>query len=130
MISEPTGRRTMGPSRPRKPRNWRTEIQARPRRPAQRILNQPNTRMQPIDLKPAGSFRPVAVPRHVVQQRVRAPKQNIPQTGGERNHILQAVRHYVAEFNPIPPMPADELRQHADKLVEMLNCDRIYSDYI
>lgn len=85
---------------------------------------------QPITLKPAGSFNPVAVPRHVVQQRFRTPKKNIPQTTVERNHVLQAVRHYVAEFNPVPPMPADELKVHADKLVEMLKCDPIYRDYI
>jgi geranylgeranyl pyrophosphate synthase len=86
--------------------------------------------MQPIELKPAGSFSPATVPRHVVQQRFRAPKQNIPQTTLERNRILQAVRHYVAEFNPVPPMPVDELKQHADKLVEMLKCDPIYRDYL
>ena len=52
--------------------------------------------MQTITLKPAGSFSSAAVPRHVVQQRVRTPKKNIPQTAIERNHILQLVRHYVA----------------------------------
>lgn len=86
--------------------------------------------MQPIELKPAGSFNPVAVPRHVVQQRFRTPKKNIPQTTVERSHILQVVRHYVAEYNPVPPMPSDELKQHADKLVELIKCDPIYRDYI
>ncbi len=86
--------------------------------------------MQTIELKPAGSFNPVAVPRHVVQQRVRTPKKNIPQTSIERSHILQVVRHYVAEYNPVPPMPTDELKQHADKLVEFLKCDAIYRDFI
>ncbi len=86
--------------------------------------------MQPIELKPAGSFGAVAIPRHVVQQRFRPPKHNVPQTPIERNHILQLVRHYVAEFNPVPPMPADELKIHADKIVEMLKCDAVYCDYI
>jgi geranylgeranyl pyrophosphate synthase len=86
--------------------------------------------MQPITLQPTGSFNPVAVPRHVVQQRFRTPKKNIPQTAVERNHILQVVRHYVAEFNPVPPMPADELKVHADRLVGMLKCDPVYRDYI
>jgi len=86
--------------------------------------------MQPIELKPAGSFSPATVPRHVVQQRFRQPKQNIPQTTIERNRVLQVARHYVAEFNPVPPMPTDELKQHADKLVEMLKCDPIYRDYV
>ena len=88
--------------------------------------------MQPITLNPTGSFAPasVTIPKHVVQQRVRAPKKNIPQTVVERTHILNTVRRYVAEFNPIPPMPSDELKVHADRLVEMLKCDAIYRDYI
>src|ERR1051326_9151889 len=73
---------------------------------------------------------PLVIPRPVPQQRVRQPKKNIPQTLVERTHILQAVRHYVAEYNPVPPVPAAELRQHAGKLVEMLRCDPIYHDYI
>ena len=73
---------------------------------------------------------PLTIPRPVPAQRVRLPKKNIPQTVVERNHILQLVRHYVAEYNPVPPMPADELRQHAAKLVELLKCDAIYHDYI
>lgn len=94
------------------------------------MLNMPT--IQPISLSLAGSFVPVAaqIPRHVVQQRVRAPKKNIPQTIVERNHFLQVVRHYVAEFNPVPPMPADELKVHADRIVQMLQCDPIYRDYV
>ena len=71
-----------------------------------------------------------AIPRHVVQQRFRPPKKNIPQTPAERSQILQAIRHYVAEYNPVPPMPMDELKVHADRLVEMLRCDPVYRDYI
>ena len=77
--------------------------------------------MQPI------SF---AIPKHVVQQRVRAPKKNIPQTAGERSRILHGIRNYVAEHNPVPPMPAAELKVHADRLVQMLGCDAVYRDYI
>src|SRR5437667_12649531 len=73
---------------------------------------------------------PLTIPRPVPQQRVRLPKKNIPQTLLELTHILQAVRHYVAEYNPVPPVPTEELRQHAGKLVEMLRCDPIYHDYI
>lgn len=76
------------------------------------------------------SFVPLTLPRPVPQQRIRAPKKNIPQTPQERNHILQAVRHYVAEFNPVPPIPLDHLAEHADRVVGMLKCDKIYRDYI
>ena len=75
--------------------------------------------MQPI------SF---AVPKHAVQQRFRAPKKNIPQTPGERARILHLIRNYVAEHNPVPPMPADELKVHADRLVQMMGVDAVYRD--
>jgi geranylgeranyl diphosphate synthase type II len=77
--------------------------------------------MQPI------SF---AIPKHAVQQRFRAPKKNIPQTPGERARILHIIRNYVAEHAPVPPMPADELKIHADRLVQMCGVDAIYRDYI
>ena len=88
--------------------------------------------MQPIALNPPDRLTPgsVSLPKHVVQQRVRAPKNNIPQTSVERNHYLQVVRNYVAEFNPIPPLPTDELKVHADRVVGMLQCDPIYRDYL
>lgn len=88
--------------------------------------------MQPITLTPAGSFAPgsVRIPNHVVQQRVRPPKKNIPQTSVQRNNFLQVIRSYVAEFNPIPPLPADELKVHADRVIGILKCDPIYRDYI
>jgi geranylgeranyl pyrophosphate synthase len=87
--------------------------------------------MQPITLNPGGSFTPgaVAIPRHVVQQRFRPPKANIPQTPAERNRILQFIRHYVAEYNPVPPLPLDQLKEHADRVVSLLPCDATYRDY-
>ena len=77
--------------------------------------------MQPI------SF---SIPRHVVQQRFRPPKKNVPQTPMERNGILQFIRHYVAEYNPVPPLPVEQLKEHADRVVGLLPCDPIYRDYI
>jgi geranylgeranyl diphosphate synthase, type II len=77
--------------------------------------------MQPITL---------TLPRPVPIQKFRTPKKNIPQTHAERTSILGAVRNYVAEFNPVPPVPTDELKEHADKLVTALGCNPIYRDYI
>ena len=77
--------------------------------------------MQPI------SF---AIPRLVVQQRFRPPKKNVPQTPAERSSLLQSIRHYVAEYNPVPPLPMDELKVHADRVLEMTGCDPIYRDYV
>jgi geranylgeranyl pyrophosphate synthase len=73
---------------------------------------------------------PLVIPRPVPTQRFRPPKNNIPQTPLERTHILQAVRHYVAEHTPVPPMPLDELKVHADRVMEMLKCDPVYRDYV
>src|SRR5438874_4511483 len=73
---------------------------------------------------------PLVIPRHIVQQRFRPPKKNIPQTPIQRNHILQVARNYVAEHNPVPPLPVEELKVHAERVVETLKCDSIYRDYI
>jgi geranylgeranyl pyrophosphate synthase len=73
---------------------------------------------------------PLVIPRHIVQQRVRPPKKNIPQTAIQRNHYLHAVRNYVAEHNPVPPLPVEELKVHAERVVEILGCDPLYRDYV
>src|SRR5688572_949248 len=73
---------------------------------------------------------PLVIPRPVPVQRIRAPKKNVPQTPIERSHILNVIRNYVAEHNPVPPLPVDELKVHADRVVTMLRCDPIYRDYI
>lgn len=73
---------------------------------------------------------PLKIPRPVPMQKIRPPQSNIPQTPIERSHLQQAVRNYVAEFNPVPPMPAAELATHTDKLIAMLRCRPAYRDYI
>ena len=77
-----------------------------------------------------GTADPLVVPRHAIQQRVRPPKKNIPQTAFERSRVLEAVRDYVAKHNPVPPVPMAELKVHADQLITQLRCDPIYRDYI
>jgi geranylgeranyl diphosphate synthase, type II len=73
---------------------------------------------------------PLSIPRPVPVQRFRPPKQNIPQTALQRTHILHAVRDYVAEHKPVPPLPSDDLKVHADQLVASLNIEPIYRDYV
>jgi geranylgeranyl diphosphate synthase, type II len=72
----------------------------------------------------------LTIPRPAPAQRFRPPKETIPPTIIERRRLLQAVRHYAAEHNPVPPLPLEELRQHADKVIDMLRCNPIYRDYI
>ena len=76
------------------------------------------------------SVAPLSFPRAVPAQKIRPPKKNIPQTPIQRQHILGRVRAYVAEHAPVPPMPPDEIKVHADRLVAQLGCDAIYRDYI
>src|SRR5437868_14860231 len=73
---------------------------------------------------------PLTLPRPVPIQRIRAPKKNIPHTGPERNRILHETRKYVAETKPVPPLPAEELRRHADQLCAAIGCDPVYRDYV
>ena len=73
---------------------------------------------------------PVHIPRLAPMQKWRTPKKNIPQTLAQRTRFLQAVRNYVAEFNPVPPLPVPELKAHADRIVDGLGCDAIYRDYV
>lgn len=73
---------------------------------------------------------PVGLPRLVPQQQWRPTKKNIPPTLVQRQHILQAVRNYVAEFNPVPPLPAADLKVHADRIVAQLRCEPIFRDFI
>ena len=73
---------------------------------------------------------PVGLPRLVPQQKWRPAKKNIPPTLAQRQHYLQAVRNYVAEFNPVPPLPAADLKVHADRIVTQLQCDPIFRDFL
>lgn len=70
------------------------------------------------------------IPRPPAKARFRPPKANLPQTPQERNRVLHFVRNYVAEFNPVPPLPVKELREHAERVVGMLKCEPVYVDYI
>src|SRR5438874_1358708 len=76
------------------------------------------------------NFAPLTMPRPIPPQRIRQPKKNIPQTALHRNQILRDVRNYVAEHNPVPPLPADQLKEHADRLVDIMKCDAVYRDYV
>ena len=49
---------------------------------------------------------------------MRPPQANIPQTKLERDQIAAIVRGYVQRYRPVPPMPVDELREHADRIVD------------
>jgi hypothetical protein len=72
----------------------------------------------------------IALPKPVPVQNFRPPKENIPQSKADRDHVLRTVRAYVERENPVPPMPLAELKVHAEKVVHELGCDPIFLDYI
>lgn len=86
--------------------------------------------MQTASLRSDAPPISLTLPRAVPQQRFRQPKKNIPQTTVERQHILERCRSYVAEHKPVPPLPADDLKEHAGRLLVQLGCDPIYRDFI
>ena len=72
----------------------------------------------------------LSLPKPIAPARYRQPKKNIPQTPEERTQILHAVRNYVAEYSPTPPLPLGELGEHADRVVQHLGIASIYRDYV
>ena len=44
--------------------------------------------------------------------------------------MLREVRHYVAEQTLVPPVPMDDLKEHADELLTALGTKEIYRDYL
>ncbi|MEO6784513.1 MAG: polyprenyl synthetase family protein [Chthoniobacteraceae bacterium] len=72
----------------------------------------------------------LSLPKPIAPARFRQPKKNIPQTPEDRTQILHAVRNYVAEYSPTPPVPVAELAEHADRVVQHLGILPIYRDYV
>lgn len=95
-------------------------------------FNQPNKYSAPMQSTTARTDSPpitLSLPRAVPPTRVRAPKKNVPQTPLERTRILHLVRAYVSEFNPVPPLPLDQLREHAERFIAMHGIEPVYRDY-
>jgi geranylgeranyl diphosphate synthase, type II len=71
----------------------------------------------------------VSLPRILPVQSDRAPQANIPQTLAEREQLREAARSYVAAVRPVPPMPADPLREHADRMLTEAGIPLTYREY-
>ncbi len=69
-------------------------------------------------------------PVPITVRRFRTPKKNIPQTKIERDHILATIRQYLETTPLVPPMPADEIRTHTEKIIADNGFDAIHTDYI
>src|SRR5215217_5529419 len=71
----------------------------------------------------------LTLPAPVPTQTMRKPQDNIPQTRAERDHVARVIREYVAKYNPVPPMPLEELKVHAEKVIELAGLDPVFRDY-
>jgi geranylgeranyl diphosphate synthase, type II len=71
----------------------------------------------------------VTLPRVLPVQQERAPQANIPPTLLERERLKAEARAYVAAERPVPPMPADDLRVHADRMMAAAGIPEIYREY-
>ncbi|MEI6349866.1 MAG: polyprenyl synthetase family protein [Verrucomicrobiota bacterium] len=72
----------------------------------------------------------LTIPRPAAPVRLREPRPGVPKAQAERQRLMRWVRHYVAEFKPVPPLPFRQIKEHADRVVEALRCDPVYRDYI
>lgn len=72
----------------------------------------------------------LVLPRLLPVQQRRPPQETIPQTRRERDRIKAMVQSYVAELKPVPPMPVDDLRMHADTVVDGAGLAAKYRDYV
>jgi len=75
-------------------------------------------------------FPVLTLPRPVPIQSSRPPQENIPPTKSERERLWRIIRDYVQLKNPVPPLSLDELRSHAEGIVETIQVDEKYRDYI
>jgi geranylgeranyl diphosphate synthase, type II len=73
---------------------------------------------------------PLPAPIAQTVRRFRQPKKNIPQTKEERDQVLAQIRAYVERERPVPPLPVEDLRGHAEAIVAEHGLDKIYTDYV
>ena len=71
----------------------------------------------------------ISLPRVLPVQQERAPQANIPQTLAEREQLKTLAKAYVAAVRPVPPMPADPLREHADRMLTEAGAPLTYREY-
>ncbi len=71
----------------------------------------------------------VSLPRILPVQSDRPPQANIPQSLAEREQLRALARAYVAEVRPVPPMPADPLREHAGRMLAAAGVPATYREY-
>lgn len=72
---------------------------------------------------------PIAQPRLLPVVKQRKPQDNIPQTRQERDTINRAAQWFLEKKKLVPPMPLEELREHAVDLLREIHMDEKYIEY-
>src|SRR5258708_25113841 len=74
---------------------------------------------------------PIELPRAVPMQKGRRPQDNIPQSRLERENLRTLIARYVTEHRAAltPPMPLEDLREHATIIVSRHGVAPEYRDY-
>ena len=60
---------------------------------------------------------------------MRPPQDNVPQTKAARDRLLNAIRAYVVQETPVPPLSFDELRAHTDAVLAKMGMAEKYADF-
>ncbi|MDB6133467.1 MAG: hypothetical protein JWM59_1710 [Verrucomicrobiales bacterium] len=80
----------------------------------------------PSAVLPSVTLPPALPP---TSRRFRTPKKNIPQTKPARDALLRFIREFVEREKPVPPLPSDELKELAARVVLESGLDPAYRDY-
>ena len=72
----------------------------------------------------------VSLPRPVPLQKYRTPQENIPQTRTEREQLKSALRAFVLDRKPVPPLSVDELRRLSAEFVAEQQLPEKYTNYV
>ncbi len=70
------------------------------------------------------------LPKTMPVQVWRPPDAGVPQTLEQRNFLKRAAATFVEEQALVPPLPFDELREQADRLLEQHGVETNYRDYV
>jgi geranylgeranyl diphosphate synthase, type II len=70
------------------------------------------------------------LPRAVPLLSDRAPQDSIPQTREDRESVRVAAERYVRVVQPVLPLSFEELRQHADRLIQETGLPTKFRDYV
>jgi geranylgeranyl pyrophosphate synthase len=72
---------------------------------------------------------PIAQPRLLPVVKQRKPQDNIPQTRQERDQINRTAQLFINQKQLVPPMPMEELREHAVDMLRNIQMDEKYIEY-